>query len=35
MSELLAGIEDWPHPTDRPRPKGAVRAYLTWLEEQA
>jgi len=34
MSELLEGVEDWPHPTDRPRPKGAVRVFLTWLGEQ-
>ncbi|KKK50768.1 hypothetical protein LCGC14_3121700, partial [marine sediment metagenome] len=34
MEELLAGVEAWPHPTDRPRPKGAVRAYLAWLGEQ-
>ena len=35
MSELLEGLEAWPHPADRPRPKGAVRAYLEWLGEQA
>lgn len=34
LSELLEGVEEWPHPTDRPRPKGAVRAYLTWLGER-
>ena len=33
MSELLEGLEEW-NPTDRPRPKGAVRAYLTWLGGQ-
>ncbi len=31
MEELLAGVEEWPNPIDRPRPKGAVRAYLKWL----
>lgn len=35
LSELLEAVEAWPHPTDRPRPKGAVRAYLEWLREQA
>jgi hypothetical protein len=34
MEKLLEGLEDWPQPTDRPRPKGAVRAYLTWLGDQ-
>ncbi len=34
MALLGEGVEAWPHPTDRPRPKGAVRAYLAWLGGQ-